>query len=253
MAHDPTTTAKPRFRDWLRAARQYKVPGPWNLFVICTLRYLRPSHHPSTEASTQMAMEYLAQSPAARAAGRQPKPVSGPDLLRTTHRPTQPRKAGDRLEVVEGLTAKTRARPRSIGCRPSRYRSPRSANTWSSPPAGVVRHLSPQSCCSDGSDVYACGLAGHLPREIARGGTKRRPETNSLSMSTCSPPPPQHLSGRHTVFECEIRSAATSTVVSARRSPTWRWMSPCAHCYANCVSRQPMRRTNVDAGAVWRP
>jgi uncharacterized protein len=44
------------------------VPGPWSLGVICTLRYLRPSHHPSTEASTQMAMDYLAQSPAARAA-----------------------------------------------------------------------------------------------------------------------------------------------------------------------------------------
>jgi uncharacterized protein len=36
--------------------------------VICTLRYLRPSHHPSTEASTKMAMDYLAQSPAANAA-----------------------------------------------------------------------------------------------------------------------------------------------------------------------------------------
>ena len=68
MAHDPTTTAKPRLRDWLRATRQYKVPGPWNLFVIGTLRYLRPSHHPSTEASTQMAIDYLEQSPAARAA-----------------------------------------------------------------------------------------------------------------------------------------------------------------------------------------
>ena len=68
MAHDPTTTAKPRLRDWRRAAREYKVPGPWNLIVICTLRYLRPSHHPSTECSTQMALDYLAQSPAARAA-----------------------------------------------------------------------------------------------------------------------------------------------------------------------------------------
>jgi len=68
MAHDPTTTAKPRLRDWLRATRQYLVPGPWSLFVIGTLRYLRPGHHPSTEASTQMAMDYLAQSPAARAA-----------------------------------------------------------------------------------------------------------------------------------------------------------------------------------------
>ena len=68
MSQDPTATTKPRLRDWRRAARQYKVPGPWNLFVLCTLRYLRPSHHPSTEASTQMAMDYLAQSPAAQAA-----------------------------------------------------------------------------------------------------------------------------------------------------------------------------------------
>jgi uncharacterized protein len=68
MKHDPTTTAKPRLRDWLRAAREHKVPRAWNLIVICTLRYLRPSHHPSTEGSTQMAMDYLAQSPAARAA-----------------------------------------------------------------------------------------------------------------------------------------------------------------------------------------
>jgi predicted metal-dependent hydrolase len=68
MAQDPTTTAKPRLRDWRRAAREYKVPGPWILFVLCPLRYLRPSHHPSTEASTQIAIDYLAQSPAARAA-----------------------------------------------------------------------------------------------------------------------------------------------------------------------------------------
>jgi predicted metal-dependent hydrolase len=68
MAHDPTTTAKPRLRDWRRAARQGRVPGAWNMVMACTLRYLRPSHHPSTEASTQMAMDYLAQSPAAQAA-----------------------------------------------------------------------------------------------------------------------------------------------------------------------------------------
>jgi uncharacterized protein len=67
MAHDPTIDAKPRWRDWLRAARQYKVPGPWKLLVTVPIRYLRPGHHPSTEASTQMAMDYLEHSPAARA------------------------------------------------------------------------------------------------------------------------------------------------------------------------------------------
>jgi uncharacterized protein len=68
MAHDPTIDSVPRWRDWLRAARQYRVPGPWKLIVTVPIRYLRPSHHPSTEASTQMAMDYLAHSPAARAA-----------------------------------------------------------------------------------------------------------------------------------------------------------------------------------------
>ncbi len=68
MANDPTTTAKPRRGDWTRAARQGKMPGPWKITVACGLRYLRPSHHPSTEASTEMALKYLAQSPAARAA-----------------------------------------------------------------------------------------------------------------------------------------------------------------------------------------
>jgi predicted metal-dependent hydrolase len=68
MAHDPTIDAKPRWRDWLRAARQYRVPGPWTLIVTVPARYLRPSHHPSTEASTQMAMDYLAYSPTAREA-----------------------------------------------------------------------------------------------------------------------------------------------------------------------------------------
>ncbi len=70
MVHDPTITAMPRWWDWLRAARQYRVPGPWKLIVTVPIRYLRPSHHPSTEASTQMAMDYLAHSPAALAAGK---------------------------------------------------------------------------------------------------------------------------------------------------------------------------------------
>ncbi len=66
MVHDPTITDTPRWRDWLRAAREYKVPGPWKLLVTVPVRYLRPGHHPSHEASTQMAMDYLEYSPAAR-------------------------------------------------------------------------------------------------------------------------------------------------------------------------------------------
>jgi predicted metal-dependent hydrolase len=39
--------------------------GPRQLFVATPVRYLRPSHHPDCEASTEMAMAYLAKSPAA--------------------------------------------------------------------------------------------------------------------------------------------------------------------------------------------
>jgi predicted metal-dependent hydrolase len=68
MARDPTSPSRPRWRDWFRAARQYRVPGPWMLIVTAPARYLRPSHHPSKEASTELARQYLSQSPAARRA-----------------------------------------------------------------------------------------------------------------------------------------------------------------------------------------
>jgi predicted metal-dependent hydrolase len=68
MQQDPTTDVRPRLRDWLRAARLYRVPGPWKLFATTPVRYLRPSHNPDDEASTEMAMSYLERSPAARAA-----------------------------------------------------------------------------------------------------------------------------------------------------------------------------------------
>jgi hypothetical protein len=68
MRHDPSLEgAKPRWRDWLRATRQDRLPSPWRLYGAAP-RYLRPSHHPNKEASTQMALEYLARSPAAQAA-----------------------------------------------------------------------------------------------------------------------------------------------------------------------------------------
>jgi predicted metal-dependent hydrolase len=68
MHQDPTVDAAPSWADWLRAARQYRVPGPWKLLVTTPVRYLRRRHHPSAEASTDMAMQYLSHSPAARAA-----------------------------------------------------------------------------------------------------------------------------------------------------------------------------------------
>jgi hypothetical protein len=68
MAHDPTSPPKPGWRDWLRAARQYRVPGPWMLVVTTPVRYLRPRHHPSQEGSTELARQYLSESPAAQKA-----------------------------------------------------------------------------------------------------------------------------------------------------------------------------------------
>ena len=47
MAHDPTIDAKWRWRDWLRAAREYRLPGSVEPLVTVPLRYMRPSHHPS--------------------------------------------------------------------------------------------------------------------------------------------------------------------------------------------------------------
>jgi predicted metal-dependent hydrolase len=68
MKNDPTIDAKWRWRDWVREARNDRLPGPWHLLVTMPLRYLKPGHHPSHEASTQMAVDYLEYSPAARAA-----------------------------------------------------------------------------------------------------------------------------------------------------------------------------------------
>jgi predicted metal-dependent hydrolase len=68
IAQDPTAPAQPRWRDWFRAARQYRVPGPWMLIVTTPIRYLSPKHHPSKEASTELARQYLAESPAAQRA-----------------------------------------------------------------------------------------------------------------------------------------------------------------------------------------
>jgi hypothetical protein len=68
MRHDPSLQGvKPRWRDWLRAAREDRLPSPARLLGAAP-RYVRPGHHPNQEASTQMALDYLARSPAARAA-----------------------------------------------------------------------------------------------------------------------------------------------------------------------------------------
>ncbi|MFZ1164839.1 metal-dependent hydrolase [Mycobacterium sp.] len=77
MATDPTITAKPRWRDWLRAAREYRVPGPWLVAVSVPGRYIRPRYDPTAEASTQFAIDYLEQSPAARAARERAEALAG--------------------------------------------------------------------------------------------------------------------------------------------------------------------------------
>lgn len=65
--HDPTLHGvKPRLRDWRRAVRQDRLPGPRTLYGSVP-RYLRRGHHPRQEASTAWALDYLERSPAARA------------------------------------------------------------------------------------------------------------------------------------------------------------------------------------------
>ncbi|WP_214366205.1 metal-dependent hydrolase [Pseudonocardia sp. H11422] len=66
LAHDPVP-AKPRLRDWMRAARRGLTPGIGGL-TRALLTYLRPGYHPSQYGSTSAAVTYLATSPAARAA-----------------------------------------------------------------------------------------------------------------------------------------------------------------------------------------
>ncbi|OBJ47860.1 metal-dependent hydrolase [Mycobacterium sp. 1423905.2] len=85
MAHDPTIDTKWRWRDWLRAARQYRLPSPGWLMVTMPARYLRPGHHPGPEASTEMAVDYLEHSPVAKAArerARSQATSGGPDTTR---------------------------------------------------------------------------------------------------------------------------------------------------------------------------
>ena len=68
--HDETIDEKWRWRDWRRAAREYRLPGPWNFLVTVPLRYMRPGHHPGPEANTQMAIDYLESSPTVAAEAR---------------------------------------------------------------------------------------------------------------------------------------------------------------------------------------
>jgi predicted metal-dependent hydrolase len=67
MRHDPTLDHRRyRARDFVRAARQHRAPA--TELIAAVPRYLKRSHHPSNEGSLQVALDYLAASPAARAA-----------------------------------------------------------------------------------------------------------------------------------------------------------------------------------------
>jgi predicted metal-dependent hydrolase len=58
--------AKPRWRDYLRAARRGLVPGPLRLVRVVG-DYYKPGFHPSQLGGLETAVDYLAVSPAARA------------------------------------------------------------------------------------------------------------------------------------------------------------------------------------------
>lgn len=62
----PAGTA-PRWRDWFASARRGLVPAPWR-FLRVIGAYYRPGFHPSQLGGVEQAVNYLAVSPAARAA-----------------------------------------------------------------------------------------------------------------------------------------------------------------------------------------
>lgn len=70
LRHDPRLAGgRYRFRDHSDAARRGLLPS-WASLSAAVPRYLRRSYHPCQEGSLGKAAEYLAASPAARAAGR---------------------------------------------------------------------------------------------------------------------------------------------------------------------------------------
>lgn len=70
IRHDPNLAdqERPGIRDYIRAARQERVPS-LGMLLRSVPRYVRRSHHPRHEADSDLALEYLRRSPAvARAA-----------------------------------------------------------------------------------------------------------------------------------------------------------------------------------------
>ncbi|USA55345.1 metal-dependent hydrolase [Acinetobacter sp. C32I] len=62
VAKDPQLPQRFRFKDYLRAARQDRVPRVGYVLTAC-LRYLNPKHSPLHEGSTEQALAYLNQMP----------------------------------------------------------------------------------------------------------------------------------------------------------------------------------------------
>jgi len=60
VRNDPNLPHRLRIRDYLRAARQGRVPGPAYM-TRAALRYFAPSHSPLDEGSTEQALSYLAR------------------------------------------------------------------------------------------------------------------------------------------------------------------------------------------------
>jgi predicted metal-dependent hydrolase len=68
MRHDPELRGGGyRLKEHRTAARKGLIPS-WAELHLSMPRYLRRSYHPSQEGSLRRAVEYLATSPAARAA-----------------------------------------------------------------------------------------------------------------------------------------------------------------------------------------
>jgi uncharacterized protein len=69
LANDPSLAGhrRPGWRAYRRAVRAGRAPGV-GMILRSVPRYLRPSHHPSHESSTELGLAYLERSPAVRAA-----------------------------------------------------------------------------------------------------------------------------------------------------------------------------------------
>ncbi len=67
LAHLSPKERKPSLREYLRVSRRGLFPGPMQI-CRASVRYFKSDYHPSQEGSTEQAVQYLASSPAARAA-----------------------------------------------------------------------------------------------------------------------------------------------------------------------------------------